>query len=473
MIAPRSLTWVATAAFAAGMSALAVLQQRAFETGRFDVGNLTQAVWSTAHGRLLEITDLQGDQISRLGAHFDPLIVVLAPLWWLWPEPSLLLVLQAVGVALGAPAVFLLARKHLGSEWAGLGFALVYLLYPPTQWLVVDDFHPVAFATPLLLWAIWYLDEERLLPFSLLAAAACLTKEQIGLTVAMLGLWFAVAHGRRRAGAVIAAAGLAAAIVAVAIVVPHFAPGGGSPFEGRYSAVGGSPDGMVRTLLSHPVRFLEAATRGRDLSYVLDLLAPLGGLPLVSPLLAATALPELALNVLSDTRTQTSIHFHYTAGAIPGLVAGAVLAAGWLRRRSPRTTPFVVRGLVVLGLVSGVLLGPLPVWRHVPFGSDLATRDHVVTAHDRAAARVLNVVPRGVPVSATNTLGAHLSARRRIFSFPIVREARWVAVDLTRPSYLDDATGGSRFVAAFAALERDPRWRVVADEDGVLVLHRE
>ena len=38
------------AAFAAGMSALAVLQQRAFETGRFDVGNLTQAVWSTATG---------------------------------------------------------------------------------------------------------------------------------------------------------------------------------------------------------------------------------------------------------------------------------------------------------------------------------------------------------------------------------------------------------------------------------------
>ena len=31
--------------------------------------------------------------------------------------------------------VFLLARKHLGSERAGLGFALAYLLYPPTQWL--------------------------------------------------------------------------------------------------------------------------------------------------------------------------------------------------------------------------------------------------------------------------------------------------------------------------------------------------
>ena len=174
-----------------------------------------------------------------------------------------------MGVALGAVPVFLLARKHLGSEWAGLGFALVYLLYPPTQWLVVDDFHPVAFATPLLLGAIWFLDEERLLPFALFAGAACLTKEQIGLVVAMLGIWFAVAHGRRRAGAVIAAAGVAVAIVAVAVVVPHFAPGGGSPFEGRYAAVGGSPAGIVRDLArrircgcSRPRR------ERRDLSYV-------------------------------------------------------------------------------------------------------------------------------------------------------------------------------------------------------------
>ncbi len=471
MTTPRGLLWVAVSAFAAGMSALAVLQQRAFSTGRFDVGNLTQAVWSTAHGRFLEMTDLQGHQISRLGAHFDPLVAVLAPLWWLWPSPSLLLVVQAVAVALGAVPVFLLARKHLGTDWAGLGFALVYLLYPPTQWLVVDDFHPVALATPLLLGAIWFLDEDRLLPFALCAGAACLTKEQVGLVVAMLGLWHGVAHGRRRAGVVIAVAGTLVAVVATAVIVPHYAPGGGSPFEGRYSAVGGSPAGILETAFVHPLRVLRAATEQRDLSYLLDLLAPLGGLPLLSPLLAATALPELALNLLADTRTQTSIHFHYTAGAIPGLVAGAVLGAARVQRRLPRSSPALGRGLVVLVLVAGIVLGPLPIWRHAPLGSKLATRDHVVTSHSLAAARVLRAVPPAVAVSATNTLGAHLSARRRIFSFPVLREARWVAVDLTRPSYLDDARG-RRFAAAYAAFRQDARWHVVRSEDGVVVLRR-
>ena len=471
MTRPRALLSLAVCAFAAGMSALAMLQQQAFETGRFDVGNLTQAVWSTANGRFLEMTDLQGRQFSRLGAHFDPLVALLAPLWWLWPSPDMLLVVQGVGVALGAVPVFLLARKHLGGEWSGLCFALVYLLYPPTQWLVVDDFHPVALATPLLLGAIWFLDEDRLLPFALCAVAACLTKEQVGLVVAMLGIWHAFGHGRKRAGLVIFVAGALVAVIAAAVVIPHYAPGGGSPFAARYDAVGGSPAGIVETAVLHPLRLLQIAFEGRDIGYLWELLAPLGGLPLLAPLVTLSALPEIALNVLSGTPTQSSIHYHYTAGAIPGLIAGAVLGGAKLRRRWPGLWPWLGRGLVALVLVAGIVMGPLPVWRHVPFGSTLGARHHIVTEHDRAAARVIRAVPDDAPVSATNNLGAHLSERRRIFSFPVLREARWVAVDLKRPSYLDDATG-KKFAAAYARLRQDRRWQVVRAEDGVIVLHK-
>jgi len=194
-------------AFAAGLGALAVLQHRAFWTGRFDVGNLVQAVWSTAHGDVLSVTGLTGRQISRLGAHFDPIVVLFAPLWWVWPDASMLLVAQALAVATGAIPVYLLARRHLDSDWAAAGFGLAYLLHPATQWLVLDDFHPVALATPLLLWGFWFLDSDRLVAFGVVAALACLTKEQIGLVVAVIGLWYALRPGRRRAGLAIAVAG--------------------------------------------------------------------------------------------------------------------------------------------------------------------------------------------------------------------------------------------------------------------------
>ena len=82
--------------------------------------------------------------------------------------------------------------------------ALVYLLLPSTQWLTLNEFHPVALAAPLLLWAFWFLDEERLLPFAVLAVPACLTKEEIPLVVGAMGVWYAVS--RRQWPRVIAAA---------------------------------------------------------------------------------------------------------------------------------------------------------------------------------------------------------------------------------------------------------------------------
>ena len=313
----RLLLAVGITAYAAGFAALSVLRHEAFVTGRFDLGNMVQAVWSTAHGDPLRMTSLHGDQISRLAAHVDPILVLFAPLWWLWPSPNMLLVVQAAVIALGAIPVFLLARKHLASSRAGLGFALAYLLYPATGWLTLNEFHPVALATPLLLFAFWYLDEDRLLPFAVFALAASACKEEIALVVAGFGIWYAVAHRSWVAGSAIALAGFAWAAVAIGVVIPHYNAGAESDFYGRYSEVGGSASGILKTTFTHPLRIAEAALSGRDLHYLLDLVAPLAALSLLAPLVLVAALPELAINLLSSTTTQTSIHFHYTAGLIP------------------------------------------------------------------------------------------------------------------------------------------------------------
>jgi len=470
---PGGLVAAGAAAYAAGLGALAVLQHRAFWSGRFDLGNAVQAVWSTAHGDVLSVTALTGAQISRLGAHFEPLLVVFAPLWWLWPDASLLLVCQAGAIATGAVPLYLFGRKHLDSEWAAAGFALGYLLYPATQWLALDDFHAVALATPLLLWGFWFLDEDRLVPFAVVALAACLTKEQIGVVVAAMGAWYMLRPGRRWAGGVIAVAGLAVTLLAFAFVIPHYSISGSSRFEGRYGEIGGSPSGILETAVTDPGKIIAAVTHGRDVAYLAELLLPLLALPLLAPLAALTAAPEIALSLLSDTRTQTSIHFHYTAGALPGLMVAAVLGAARLRRRYAWARRPEGRAIVVSTLVSGFLLGPLPIWSHVPLGADLGAREHVVGGHARVAERAVRLIPANAPVSATNGLGAHLSERRRVLSFPVLGEAEWVAVDLERPSYRDRLGRSADLERAVARLRSGGRFRVVFEEDGILVLHRE
>ncbi|HEX9378165.1 MAG TPA: DUF2079 domain-containing protein [Gaiellaceae bacterium] len=463
----RVLLAAAIAAYAAGFAALSALRHEAFVTGRFDLGNMVQAVWSTAHGHPLRMTDLHGEQISRLAAHVDPILMLFAPLWWVWPSPHLLLVVQACAVALGAIPVFLLARKHLASSRAALGFGLAYLLYPATGWLTLNEFHPVALATPLLLFAFWYLDEDRLLPFALFAIAAATCKEEIGLVVAGFGIWYALAHGRWLRGAAIAFAGAAWAAVAIAVVIPHYNAGAESDFYGRYGEVGGSAGGILKTAFTHPLRIAEAALGARDLHYLLQLVAPLAALCLLAPLVLVAALPELAINLLSSTTTQTSIHFHYTAGLIPPLVIAAIFGA----KRLSRWTLPIALAIVLAALVGNYRLGPIPGWRHLPGGQTFQATAARVTVHDRIAERALRLIPGDAVVSATNTLGAHLSARGRVLSFPFIEDSQWIAADETQPGYAD-RYAPIPTATQLAALRRNPEWRLVFEEDGILVFRR-
>src|SRR5213078_4103703 len=96
-------------------------------------------------------------------------------------------------------------------------------------------------------------------------------------------------------GAGIAAAGALWAAIAIAVVIPHYNAGAESDFYGRYSEVGGSAGGILKTTFTHPLRIAEAAFGARDLHYLLDLVAPLAALSLLSPLILVAALPELAI----------------------------------------------------------------------------------------------------------------------------------------------------------------------------------
>jgi uncharacterized membrane protein len=454
------------AAYAAGFAALSVLRHDAFETGRFDLGNMVQAVWSTAHGHLLQVTNLHGAQISRLAAHVDPILIVFAPLWWIWPSPSLLLTAQALAVALGALPLFWLARKHTGSERAALGFSLAYLIYPATEWMTLNEFHPVSLACPLLLFAIWYLDEDRLLPFACFAALAALTREEVPLVIAGLGIWYAIGRRRWLAGGTIAAAGVAASAIAIQVVIPHF-HGAESSFYGRYDAVGGSAAGIVRKAFTDPGRLLSVAFDHRGTHYLLNLLLPMAGLALLAPLLLVALIPELALNLLSSVDAQSSIHYHYVAAEIPILFAAAAIGAGRLGRWAGTAGTVVV----LTAILGNYWLGPIPIWRFVPGGQTFQAKSAHISRHDRIAARMLKLIPATAPVTATNSLGAHLSERKRIFSFPYLRDATWVIVDERKPS-LGDHNDHRRGLKRIQQLRHDPRFRLVAAADGVLIFRR-
>src|SRR5205085_11107503 len=133
-----------------------------------------------------------------------------------------------------------------GSERAGAHLAVAYLLFPATQFNAFTPsagFHPVSFALPLLMFAIWFLDERRLLPFALVAVLAASTKEEIPAALGCLGIWYAVRKGERVVGGTIAVLGFGVSALEFLVLIPHYSIAGFSPFAVRYSSVGGTPGG--------------------------------------------------------------------------------------------------------------------------------------------------------------------------------------------------------------------------------------
>jgi uncharacterized membrane protein len=441
-----------------------------FRLGRFDLGNMVQAVWSTAQGRPLEVTHgTTGEQAMRLGGHVDPILAALAPLWLAFPSPRTLLLVQVAAVALGALPVYWLSRRHLASERAGTLLALAYLAYPWVAWAAVDAFHPVSLALPLLLFALWFLDGDRLVPFAACAVLAAATHELTALMVAGLGVWYALSRGRRRAGLVIACAGVAWTAFAVSVVVPAFS-GGPSVFYGAFQEVGGSPAGVLRTAFSDPEVIASAVTESRDLVYLLVLAAPLGGAFVLAPVLALGAAPQLAVNLLADVGATTYPQLHYTAAALPFLVAGSVLG---LARLAPPVRERGAAALLGLCVAASLAAGPWP----EPFGGAPAWYRKEPLPPERAEAlrRAVELVPRDAPVSSTNGLGGHLSARRYVYSVPRVERAEWIVVDSADPSMpysWGTAADPEAFRAFLTGIERSSDWAPVLAAEGVYVFRR-
>jgi len=59
-----------------------------FENGKFDLGNMSQMVWNTMHGRFMYVTDYFGTNMPRWGmSHVDPFLVVFVPFMAIFKTP--------------------------------------------------------------------------------------------------------------------------------------------------------------------------------------------------------------------------------------------------------------------------------------------------------------------------------------------------------------------------------------------------
>ncbi len=232
---------------------LALAENAHLLTYGFDLGVYYEALRGYAHFGL-PLVELKGLHYDLLGDHFEPMVAILAPTYWIWPQPDVLLVDQAVLVALSVIPVWMFTERRFG---AGAGvprltttcLVAAYALAWEIQSLVGFDFHSLAFAVPILAVAIERADAGRWRAATFWILSLLLVKEDLALVVAAFGV-YAFLRGRRRLGVFITAVGVAAFGVLVGLVVPAFS--GGIYPHWSYGELGPGPWPALRYVVLHP-----------------------------------------------------------------------------------------------------------------------------------------------------------------------------------------------------------------------------
>ena len=380
------------------MAALAALCYGLYSYLRFrqgsyfgwDLGIFDQTVRAYAHFHLPYVTSMKHTSPTDPGKlewtdHFSPILMLLAPLYWVSNSAFNLLFAQAVLFAAAALPIWAFTRRRLGLGPAYL-VAAVYLLYWPVQSALAFDFHEAAFAPLLIALMIERADVRRWRQAAIAAGLLLLVKEDMGLVVAMTGVWI-MTRGRdqRRVGAYFTAAGIAVMGLIIEVIMPL--EGGSSMRNWQYGQIGATPGKAAIHLIEHPTMFVtEIIDPHVKVTTLLWLLLPVLFLCLRS-WLVLLALPLLAERYFANVPFYWVQGYHYNSFLTAILVLAAVDGASKFR------WPKLRLGWAVAALIVSVALVPkFPLWQLT--GNQLWSTSDTVHAQER----LLNELPAGTDV---------------------------------------------------------------------------
>ena len=462
------LTLALAVGYAFFMSALSVARHNSFMTHAFDLGIQDQVVYNILHtGRM--VTTLLGP-VERVYDHFSPLFYFVAPIYALFQDARTLLVLQSVFLGIGAIPLYLLTMDKTGSIVLAFALAASYLLYPAVHGVNLGDFHQIALVSGLLLWALYFLERERDRLFLVTLLLALLAKEEVALSVAAIGIYILLAKRRWRLGLALAALGSLYFIVVVSWLMPIL--GSVESAEWRYAnfMIPGKSlqQSFILNFVTNPLYpIIYVLSNPGKLVYAAQLFLPVLFLPVLAPIGAwIAALPALLLPLLTVPEADYGIRFHYSAHVTPFVFFLTVLALHKLGKRRLKPT----------ALAASILVASIAM--SYQYGQIISKQGVLIPRPSKHAAVIkgfFSDIPREASVSTMSDLTPHLSARERIYLFPVVADADYLLFDSDMKANYWPHTGLKARAEAMRDLApqiQSGQFGLVRLEDGVMLLKR-
>jgi uncharacterized membrane protein len=364
------------------------------------LGLFSQSTWTQLHGHMYANSHetVDGSLGSHFGIHFSPTLLIVAPLYALFPSPLVLLGLQSLALSLIPLPLFHLLRHRI-SATAALVLALATLAIPAFALAGPLDFRDQNLLPVLLLGVLWAIETRNARVAFVLALAALGVREDAGLTLAVLGIYAMIRGSGVKVGLGMIALGVAWFVLVTNFVIPHFSSPGLWMDPKRFfvnvlGQWGDTPLAALQGMMSRPGELLKTLVSGDSARYLYALLLPLLGLPPFGDWAALVALPSLGINLLSRLPFLRDAAQGYSLIPLTFLA----LAAAMLAVRTAKGALPARQAGTAFALALVVLAGTLPA---LAIGHGRPAQPAPPAA---AASRVVNLIPEREAVYAPVSL---------------------------------------------------------------------
>jgi uncharacterized membrane protein len=438
-------------------SIFTISRYKALYVFAYDFGIFEQMLWSTINGNFMYQT-INEISFNHFGIHFQPILLALLPIYFMFPQGETLLILQSLFIGLGALPIYLIAKRELKNP--SIVFPVAYLLYSPMHNVNLFDFHPVAFA-PFLLGFTWYYmeknDSKKFLIFSLLSLTI---KESIFTIIFIIGLYSAVFKKNLKIGTAVSAAALLWGIISIFYIIPSIS---GVPY------IFASGNAVNDTLASFPF--------SNFVKLLYEFAKPVGFTSLFYPIpLIVTG----ALLIRHSMYNVNEIMYHqYPASIAVFIFISSIYFVS-------RTTPWIAKKLkykrekLQSYAVALVLLSSLLTFANSSI-FDLKEIHYKQTEHDRIGLEIIALIPENASVSSQVHLVPRLTHRKYSFMLGRTPEEWKYNVDYvmfdTRPETVRELWPFAQDINSYNLLIQsyidNENYEVAANNDGYVLFRKE
>ena len=465
--------WITILLFLAVAALQSLYQHYTYYSNNLDLGLYNQLAYKFAHFYRPSSTLWNDDYELKncFGDHFTVLMPLNSQLYWIFGSYALL-VAQIIYCVIGAFGIFKLIEYKCQNSLLALIGVLLFFTHYSLYSAIVFDSHDNIYGIMFIPWIFYFYYKNNYKAFAITLIPFLLAREDLAITgifISISLLIFDWKKSKRKYALTMLLACVGYFLIVFYIIMPPLfsLPWGYSPW--RFHSLGNSIPDMFKKIITEPLYVLGILTDTVEKQQKIKYFLMTGGiLCFIQPRFIFFFLPTIAITCLSDDWAFWGNMYHYNiifAVLLPFLI---ILIASGIRLKLIRYVFLTVYMFLFIHYLNKNYFHDWSTFPRIFTSNYYHRRDNLSEIKE-----ALNIIPGSASVSAINHLTPHLAFRNKVFCYPNVKDAEYIAInEEDMASDFFPFLSSEEFMTSIQKLKENKDYSLVFDKNKMLLFHR-